>query len=362
MKFLCNEGERNPGLRDGLQNSKGSILIVCFFVLVLLTMFTITVGYTMRQKIQVLSRLDTRQKLRLIGDAGVQKAIYELLKYREHSSSSYDALNQKWSNNEAEFRDIEVGDGFFSVCFQVERPRGALQPGFNIQYGLIDEERKIPIERIFKSPEFFRRLFREAGAISESEASALVDSMRDWGDEDDNTTLAGAESGYYKGLNPPYKPRNGKYATLSELRWIKGMTPEIYMKVQPYLTLDSSGQVNLNTASRAVLVALGIAPDICDRILAYRKGRDALEGTADDRFFEDLASVAQLLANESYLNDNDRANLNAVIQSGVLTVSSRFFNAQVLARLKHKKQALKIVAIFDDEGVVKKWEEVFVVS
>jgi len=96
MKPLLDAGERDPGPRVALQNPRGSILIVCFFVLVLLTMFTITVGYTTRQKFQVLSRLDTRQKLRHIGDAGVQKAIYELLKYREHSFS-HDALNQGWS-------------------------------------------------------------------------------------------------------------------------------------------------------------------------------------------------------------------------------------------------------------------------
>lgn len=345
-----------------LGNSKGSILIVCFFVLVLLTMFTITVGYTMRQKFQVLSRLDARQKLRLIGDAGVKKAIYGLLKYRENSSS-YDALKQGWSHNETELKDIEVGDGLFSVYYTVERPQGELlHSEEQKQYGLIDEERRIHVDLVFKSPEILRRLFKEAGSMNESSASALVDAIRDWEDEDDDTSLAGAESRYYKGLTPPYMPRNGKFATLAELRWVKGMKPEIYEKVRPYITLDSSGQVNLNTASKTALVALGISSDVCDKIMTYRKGRDQLEGTADDRVFDDLPSAAQLLANEGYLNDNDRANLNAVIQSGVLSVKSRVFTAQVLAKLKHKTQSLRITAVFDDKGAVKRWEEAFGVS
>lgn len=362
MKSLLNASIRNPDPFAGLQNSRGSILIVCFFALVLLTMFTITVGYTMRQKFQVLSRLDARQKLRHIGDAGVQKAIYELLKYREHSSS-HDALNQGWNHNETEFKDIEVGDGQFSVYYSVKVPLGNPLPSEDEkQYGLIDGERKIHVNLVLKSPEILRRLFRETGGMTEDGAAALVDSMRDWVDEDDDPSLAGAESRYYKGLNPPYVPRNGLFATLSELQWVKEMKPEIYEKVRSYITLDSSGQVNLNTASKTVLVALGIPPDLCEKIVTYRNGRDQLEGTADDQSFDDLSSVSQLLANASYLNDNERSNLDAAIQSGVLSVKSQFFTAQVLAQLKHKAQSLQITAVFDDKGIVKRWEEAFVVS
>jgi hypothetical protein len=111
-----------------------------------------------------------------------------------------------------------------------------------------------------------------------------------------------------------------------------------------------------------VLVALGISSDLCKKIMDYRKGRDQLEGTPDDQAFEDLSSVAQQLANRGYLNDNERANLNAVIQSGLLTVKSRFFTAQVLARLKYKNQSLRIAAVFDEKGAVKRWEEAFAVS
>jgi type II secretory pathway component PulK len=324
-------------------------------------LFTITVGYTVRQKLQILSRLDARQKLRLIGDAGVQKAVYELLQCRE-KSSPYDALNQSWSRNETAFKEIEVGDGQFSVVYSLgpEQKVASVQKDVE-QYGLVDEERKININLV-KSPEVLRRLFSEAAAISGDEAAALVDAIRDWVDEDSDTSLSGAESRYYKGLNPAYVPRNGKLATLAELRWVKGMRPEILEKIRPYITLDSLGQVNLNTASKTVLAALGLSPYLCDKIMAYRNGRDAVEGTGDDRVFDELSTVAQLLANESHLDDNERAGLAAVIESGVLGLKSQFFTAQVLARLKHKAQFLRVVAVFDDKGVIKRWEEAFAVS
>jgi type II secretory pathway component PulK len=339
----------------------GSILIVCFFVLVTLSMFTLTVGYAMRQKIQVLSRLDARQKLRFIGDAGVQKAIYVLLSYRDRSQA-YDSLGQGWSRNEPEFKENEIGDGQFSVFYEPEILPGKVRPeDAPRQYGLIDEERKINLNLV-KSPEVLRRLFKEAAGLGEDEAAALVDSIRDWSDEDASTASLGAESRYYKGLTPPYAPRNGKLVTLAELRWVKGMKPEIYRKVRPYVTLDSSGLVNLNTASKPVLAALGFSRSLCDKIAAFRRGRDEIDGTADDQFFEDLSRAVPSLANASYLDDNAKTELEAMIRSGALTVKSQHFTAQVVGRLKHKTQSLQISAVFNDKGVINRWEEAFVVS
>ena len=339
----------------------GSILIVCFFVLFMLSMFTLTVGYAMRQKFQVLSRLDTRQKLRLIGDAGVQKAIYALLRYKDRPSTC-DGLNQSWSHNESEFKEIEMGDGQYSVYYETEpSSKKASSQEASRRYGLIDEERKININLV-RSPEVLRRLFKEAAGMAADEAAALVDSIKDWLDGGDNTSMLGAESRYYKGLPHPYVPRNAKFVTLAELRWVKGMKPEIYQKIQPYITLDSSGKVNLNTASRPVLLAVGFSPALCDKIMAFRNGRDELEGTSDDQLFDDLSSVVQSLANGSYLDDNTKAQLRTVIQSGVLTVKSQHFTAQVVARLKYKAQSFRVTAVFSDKGVIKRWEEAFVVS
>jgi len=339
----------------------GSILIVSFFVLILITMFTLTVGYAMRQRFQVLSRLDARQKLRLVGEAGVQKAIYVLLKSRARPLS-FDGLNQGWSRNEAVFKEVDVGDGFFSVFYDPEISTGQqLNPGEGRQYGLIDEDRKININLI-KSPEVVVRLFTEAASLSKDDAQGLVDSIRDWEDEDDDTFTYGAERRYYKDLSPGYLPRNGKVTTLAEIQWVKGFKPEIYQRIRPYVTLEGSGQVNLNTASRIVLEALGFLPSLCDRIMAYRAGRDGIEGTEDDQVFDDLSTVVQLLANGSYLNDNERANFESVARAGMLTVKSHVFSAQVIARLKYKTQSLRVVVIFDEKGVIRRWEESFGVS
>lgn len=349
---------KRPGSQRG---SEGSILVVSFFALALLVMFMTTVGYIVRQKFQVVSRLDTRQKLRYIGDSGVQKARHVLWIHRERHSS-YDSLNQSWSRNEPDFKDVKVGDGFFSIYRSEDFfPKDEVLSKETPVYGLVDEESKININAV-RSKDILRRLFREVTGLPDGEVATWVDSLEDWTDEDNDTRSLGAEGRYYRGLNPSYLPRNGTLATLAELQWVKGITPEIYQKMKPYITLHSSGQVNLNTASGQVLSALGFIPSLIDKIKGYRFGRDGLVGTEDDQSFDDVSTVVQQLANEGYLSDNERANFDTVVQSGFLSVKSQFFSAQVLARLEHKKQAMRVVATFDERGIIKRWEETFVGS
>ena len=341
-------------------DSRGSILILVFFILVSMSLFSLTVGYVVRQKMQVISRLETRQKLRLIGEAAVRKSIYVLLSHKQ-GRVPYDALTQLWSRNEPEFHDVKINGGEFSVSYSSELPSGkagAIEP--ELRYGLKDEERKININRI-KSSDVLRRLFLEVGVKGNDQARSLAEAILDWRDEDDDASLSGAESYYYKGLKPPYLPRNGAFQTLQELRGVKGMTDELYKKLLPYVTIESSGLVNLNTASRPVLVALGLDAALCNKIVAFREGRDRIDGTKDDLAFEDLDSAPQALANSGYLDNNEKAHLKAAIQSGAFTLSSENFSSQVLAQLKYKKQGLRILAVFDEKGVIKHWEEEFVV-
>lgn len=361
MILTCLTGRYRPSNLSSRQS--GSILIVCFFVLITLTLFTVTVGYTLRQKMQVLLRIDTRQKLRAIGDAGAQASVYQLLRYRQRATA-FDTLNQAWSRNEAVFKEMKVGDGFFSVAYKARPSTEKLSSSLEEvrYYGLVDEERKINLNLV-GSAEILQRLFKEVASLGSGEAKILADSVFDWKDKNDDTVSSmGAEGRFYHELTPPYSPRNAKFVAVEELQWIRDMKPEIYEKIRPYVTLDSSGQVNLNTAPREVLSALGFSMELCDAILRYRRGSDAVEGTADDRAFSELSTVGASLAQQGYLQNPRDPALETMIQSGMLTVSSRFFMAQVEARLNYQKQALHIEAVFDEKGTILRWEERFVVA
>ena len=86
--------------------------------------------------------------------------------------------------------------------------------------------------------------------------------VADWIDSDDLPRSGGAETPYYRLLKPPYRARNGKLVTVTELSLVRGIKPELLGKLRPYITIysDQAGSplstININTASKEILAAL----------------------------------------------------------------------------------------------------------
>lgn len=79
----------------------------------------------------------------------------------------------------------------------------------------------------------------------------------DWRDPDDRRRPGGAEDIDYAGANAPYGARDGVFDTVDELRLVQGMTPEIYRRLAPYVTVDClNAGVDPLVASRTVLAAV----------------------------------------------------------------------------------------------------------
>lgn len=52
-------------------------------------------------------------------------------------------------------------------------------------------------------------------------------SILDWRDPDDEPSLLGAESSYYRNLRYPYEPRNGDFRSIAELELVAGAQPKL---------------------------------------------------------------------------------------------------------------------------------------
>ena len=51
--------------------------------------------------------------------------------------------------------------------------------------------------------------------------------------------------------DPPYKPKHGRFFTLDEVKLVKDMSPALFLKLKPYITVFSEeGKVNLNEATQ----------------------------------------------------------------------------------------------------------------
>ncbi len=82
----------------------------------------------------------------------------------------------------------------------------------------------------------------------------IAATLKDWIDSDDRVTDNGAESYYYEGLG--YKPSNRALKSLFEILYVKGIDENTFKRLLNYLTVYGSGKVNVNSASKELLLAL----------------------------------------------------------------------------------------------------------
>ena len=86
-----------------------------------------------------------------------------------------------------------------------------------------------------------------ASGLGLNEAESLADAIVDWLDTDTSQELRGAEDGFYTGLPVPFRTGGGLFASVTELRAIRGMTREIYDQLSPFFCAYPSVQpVTLN--------------------------------------------------------------------------------------------------------------------
>ncbi|MEK6684055.1 MAG: hypothetical protein AABY46_05280 [Nitrospirota bacterium] len=91
--------------------------------------------------------------------------------------------------------------------------------------------------------------------VSGENAGGIMAGYLDWTDRDRLIRVNGAEESYYHSVGFPYEPRNYPIQYKEEMALIKGMTKELYQKIEPSITLLPSLGFNPNTASEAVLRA-----------------------------------------------------------------------------------------------------------
>lgn len=126
-----------------------------------------------------------------------------------------------------------------------------------------------------------RRLF-VALRVEAGDGDRLAQAIADWRDSDDLHRPRGAEQADYLAAQAPTLPRNGPFQRIEELRAVQGMTPELFDDVRRYLTIRGSGQVNLNLASRPVLLTVpGLGEEAVAALLRLRREGRVLGNIAE---------------------------------------------------------------------------------
>ncbi len=158
------------------------------------------------------------------------------------------------------------------------RTRNLRFAGTDLIVRIEDERGKIPLNQL--TEEQVRAMFESFGAPPEI-AATQADAFLDWIDDDDEARENGAEAPYYAPLGR--RPRNGALHSLGELLLIRGITADVYDRLNGAASIYSNEREGFDERYAAPL-ALSVmsgggldSPAVIDRERELAGQRPAIE-------------------------------------------------------------------------------------
>lgn len=289
----------------GSKTERGFALVAVLLVLALLGVIGAEFAYSMRLEASAVRAWKEAVLAQHLAEAAVEQAVREIV-----GEGAYVAPGE---DGELAFYGR---DG--RMLPRLPRTRVGLGAG-EYSYRLSDEEGRLNLNTA--PPDRLDRLLQALG-LKKVERDTIVDSLLDWRDANEEHRLNGAESDdYYLRLPVPYRARNGNLESVRELLQIRGVTPALYHGregtpgLADLVTVKTPGQVNLNTASPAVLAAYGLADAEITDIVQTRRATPYL--TVPGRFAGRGLAVGTRtfrIEAEGLVNGQVRARLTAIVQ------------------------------------------------
>lgn len=278
-----------PGPIIPHRGKSGAALIVALWTVLILSLLIGGLAYEMRVESGITSYARKRLKAQVAARGGVEYAKFLLAKSFE--SNAFEEADEEKEALRILAKNLERGIGISGTKVELGDSSAVVD--------ILPEAGRRNVNTL--ADEDWEELLDQAG-VPEEDWPELIDCFMDWTDEGDAHRLNGAEEGdaFYK--DQGYVPKNAPLDTVDELLLIKGFTPAIVYggpppdpKAEPLrgiahlLTTFGDGKVNVNTATREVLMTLtsrGKMMDewVVDDILKFRLGDDGLANTKDDGF------------------------------------------------------------------------------
>lgn len=212
----------------------------------------------------------------------------------------------------------------------------------NCEVYISDESGKINVNKLTDDTRASFIKFLTAYKLEELVAETITDSILDWLDEDDLHHINGAEKDFYVTLPEPYEPKNGLFESLEELTLVKGITPQIFEMLRNHLTIYGSGKVNVNFASKEVLLYVPTLTDeMANEIIRLRKKQGKIKklDTLKEifRHFGIIGKDYEKVMNYLTLDDSNYITINSIVSSAKIKNSYKLLvlksvgNCKILA-------------------------------
>jgi general secretion pathway protein K len=294
------------------KDQRGFALLAVTLVLALLGVAITEFAFSMRLEAAMVRTYKDAAQARHLAEAGVQQAIREIL-----SDASVHGLDE---DGQLVFYQGPPGGASPKALPQLPRSRVPLGAG-EFSYRISDEESRLNINA-GATPQLSTLLLNLG--MEKEQRDVITDSIEDWRDTNDTKRLNGAESDDYAKGDVPYRARNGNLQDVAELLQIKGITPELYNGTDEkpglvdLLTVRSRGTVNINTAPKEVLQAIGMSEAEIEDIVQSRS--KAPYGAVPARYTGRRLTVGTAtfrIEAEGLIGGEPRARIVAIVQRAV---------------------------------------------
>ncbi len=267
-------------------HTKGSVLIIVLWMIMLGLILVTAIAANVRLTAQtVINQQDGLQRWNQVLES-IDKAYLEILIAR---------LNKTRVKKIAAYKEQDNDNLFDGRALQLlyKTPQDMTVRIYNLSG-------KINIARLTEVK--LKQLLEQRLGEHDKRLPELIDAWFDWTDNNDLKRLNGAEKDYYEKQKTGYLPRNSSFASVDEIRLIKGYEAIFDgLDLQQVFTLNgySSGVINPNYATKEVLLLIpGVNNTIADEIIKARE----LHAFSNINEFEILLPVSTIEKTKKWFN------------------------------------------------------------
>ncbi|WP_417916979.1 general secretion pathway protein GspK [Candidatus Electronema sp. JC] len=292
-----------------LRDRKGMALVLTLLAVSFMVAVTVQLGSSVSWQMQAAANQSGAAQLDVMLLSGLRLAQTALL--ADQQENEHDAAFDSWGTLNPELLSALFPGGSLSV--QVTDLSGLLQlnalaltPEEKAQQDRENKKNKDgpKADKEQAQRELWLRFLRNAAGLDdEAAAKALLDSLADWIDEDDEERENGAERTHYSGQSPPYAPADRPVFLTEELFLVKGWRQFLRGEtgdskeagpqsavLQAVTTAGREGKININTAPAAVLLALheGMTEDLAVKLIEFRQNEENKDRLAEPDWYKDV--------------------------------------------------------------------------
>ena len=278
----------------------GSILVVSLWALAILSILGVALAGFVAQQIKFANYIAATNLSLPIAKAGVLRTFLELKEKEKDASHDYDSIEDMTKENTVNITE----NAEYKYYFADKVSRDGKEE-------IIDESALININTV--SSDVISRL----PGLDKDLAQKITSSIR-----------------------RPFKVKE-------ELLLVEGLTKDIFDKFKDYITVYGTGKVNINTAPKEVLLALGLDEGLVGNIINYRSN--------PENYFSDTTKIMQAMKDFSGLGVRQQQDIIAA--SSFLSVKSDYLRLNIIPLINSKPGIHYSILIYPKENKVLRWQE-----